>query len=230
MRAAERARCRTFGAPGELAELLIDDLAELMSERFHGGRTPAHDLPEGTVSFLFADMDGSTPLVRRLGDRYPAVLDSFREIVSNAVRASGGAVVDFDGDGAFCAFSAPAAAAQAAVALQRSLAAHAWPEDVQVRARIGVHSGAAERAPDGYVGLEVHRAARIGAAANGGQILVSGSVASALEDDPRRRLVAARSRVVRTQGAGSGGTARPARRARPGARLDGAAGHEVRAR
>jgi predicted ATPase/class 3 adenylate cyclase len=184
MRAVERVRCRTFGAPGELAEHVIDDLAALMSERFYGGRTPTNDLPEGTVSFLFADMDGSTPLVRRLGERYPAVLDAFRQIVTGAVRASGGAVVDFDGDGAFCAFSAPAEAARAAVAVQRSLAQHAWPDDVRVRARIGLHCGEAQRAPDGYVGLEVHRAARIGAAANGGQILLSGSAASALEGDP----------------------------------------------
>jgi hypothetical protein len=89
MRAGERATFRTFGAPGELAEVLLDDLASLMSERFHGGRTPAHDLPEGTVSFLFADMDGSTPLVRRLGYGYPAVLDAFRQILTHAVRARG---------------------------------------------------------------------------------------------------------------------------------------------
>ncbi len=182
---AGRGSNRVFATPGELAELLIDDLAALMSERFYGGRTPLHDLPEGTVSFLFADIDGSTPLVRQLGDGYPEVLDAFREILVGAVRANGGAVVDFDGDGAFCAFPAAGVAAQAAVSVQRRLDSHSWPENVRVRARIGVHTGVAQRAPDGYVGLEVHRAARIGAAANGGQILVSSSTASLLESDPQ---------------------------------------------
>ena len=184
IRAGERATCRTFGAPGELAEVLIDDLAALVAQRFHGGRTPSDDLPEGIVSFVFVDIDGSTPLVRMLGDGYPAVLDAFREIVTGSVVDSGGAVVDFDGDGAFCAFSTPVAAARAAVRVQRSLSAHPWPGDVRLRARIGVHTGPAQRAPDGYVGLEVHRAARIGGAANGGQILLSSSVAGALDHDP----------------------------------------------
>jgi predicted ATPase/class 3 adenylate cyclase len=179
-----RASRRAFSAPGELAELLIDDLARLVSERFYGGRTPVRELPRGMVSFLFADMDGSTPLVRRLGDDYPPVLDAFREILAGAVRANGGAVVDFEGDGAFCAFSAADDAVRAALGVQRGLRAHPWPEDVEVRARIGVHTGEAQRAPDGYVGLEVHRAARIGAAANGGQILVSTSTASVLGAEP----------------------------------------------
>ena len=183
MDADGQASRRAFSAPGELAELVIDDLAALVSERFYGGRTPTRELPAGTVSFVFADMDGSTPLVRRLGDGYPAVLDAFREILTQSVRANGGAIVDFEGDGAFCAFSAAGDAARAAVSIQRELRAHAWPEDVEVRARIGVHTGEAQRAPDGYVGLEVHRAARIGAAANGGQILISSSTAGMLESE-----------------------------------------------
>jgi len=65
IRTAEGATCRTFGAPGELAELLIDDLAALLSQGFYGGRTPSHDLPEGTVSFLFIDIDASRPDARR---------------------------------------------------------------------------------------------------------------------------------------------------------------------
>lgn len=182
MRAGGPAAGRTFATPGELAELLIDDLASLVSERFYGGRTPLHDLPEGTVSFLFVDIDGSTPIVRLLGDAYPdQVLEPFRAIVTDAVTGHRGALVDFDGDGAFCAFSTPGAAARAGIAVQRGLAAHTWPDQVVVRARVGLHTGAAQRTPDGYAGLEVHRAARIGAAANGGQILVSSSSAAILE-------------------------------------------------
>jgi predicted ATPase/class 3 adenylate cyclase len=182
IRARDRVSWRTFATPGELAELLLDDLAVLMSQRFYGGRTPSHDLPEGTVSFLFADIDGSTPIVRLLGDAYPElVLDPFRAVLTDAVTANGGAVVDFEGDGAFCAFSAAESAAAAAVEIQRSLSSRSWPEGVDLRARIGIHTGAALRTPDGYAGIEVHRAARIGAAANGGQILVSRATADLLD-------------------------------------------------
>jgi hypothetical protein len=69
---------RSFASPGELAELLLDDLAALLSQRFYGGRTPVHDLPEGTVSLLFADLDGSTPIVRLLGDAYPGGVGRLR--------------------------------------------------------------------------------------------------------------------------------------------------------
>jgi len=182
IRAQDRVPARTFATPGELAELLLDDLAGLMAERFYGGRTPVHDLPEGTVSLLFADIDGSTPIVRLLGAVYPeGVLDPFRSVVTDAVHAEGGAVVDFEGDGAFCAFAAADGAAAAAVEIQRALASRAWPEGVTIRARIGIHTGDALRTPDGYAGIEVHRAARIGAAANGGQILVSRATADLLD-------------------------------------------------
>ena len=160
--------------------LLVDDLAALLSQRFHGDRASVQDLPEGTVSFLFVDIDGSTPLVRQLGDAYPAVLDAFRLIVTESTRRHAGAVADFDGDGAVSAFSVPAAAARAAIDVQRELASASWPENVTVRARIGVHTGGIELTPNGYVGLEVHRAARIGAAANGGQVLISRATADLL--------------------------------------------------
>ena len=173
-------RVRSFATPGELAELLVDDLAALLSQRFHGDRASVQDLPEGTVSFLFVDIDGSTPLVRQLGDAYPAVLDAFRLIVTESTRRHAGAVADFDGDGVVSAFSVPAAAARAAIDVQSELAIASWPENVTVRARIGVHTGGIELTPNGYVGLEVHRAARIGAAANGGQVLISRATADLL--------------------------------------------------
>ncbi|HEY6836446.1 MAG TPA: NB-ARC domain-containing protein [Gaiellaceae bacterium] len=182
IRSRDRVSCRNFATPGELAELLLDDLAELLSQRFYGGRTPSQDLPEGTVSLLFADLDGSTPIVRLLGAAYPGgVLDPFRTVVTEAAGANGGAVVDFEGDGAFCAFAAAGGAAAAAVEMQRTLAARTWPEGLDVRARIGIHTGVAQRTADGYAGIEVHRAARIGAASNGGQILVSRATADLLD-------------------------------------------------
>ena len=124
MRAVERVRCRTFGAPGELAEHVIDDLAALMSERFYGGRTPTNDLPEGH-GFVplrrYGRIDAARPPARGALPRRARRVPTDRH---RRGRASGGAVVDFDGDGAFCAFSAPAEAARAAVAVQRSLAQH----------------------------------------------------------------------------------------------------------
>ena len=183
MRAGGPIVCRDFATPGELAELLIDDLAALLSSRFHSPQPALRELPEGLVSFMFVDIDGSTPIVQLLGEDYPdLVLDPFRKIVAGAVEGDGdGVVVHFDGDGAFCVFQRPDRAATAAVAIHRHAAAREWPNDLSIRARIGVHSGAAQRTPDNYVGLEVHRAARIGAAANGGQILVSSSTAEMLE-------------------------------------------------
>lgn len=190
MRIGDRVACRTFATPGELAELLIDDLTGLMSQRFYAGRKAAHDLPEGVVTFLFADLDGSTPIVQRLGEAYPElVLDPFRSVVHEAVRAGGGAVVDFEGDGAVCVFRAADAAARAAVAMQRLLSERRWPAEVSVRARIGLHTGTPIRTHDGYAGLEVHRAARIGAAANGGQILVSRATADLLAGHEDLRLL-----------------------------------------
>lgn len=124
IRSRDRVSSRTFATPGELAELLLDDLAELLSRRFYGGRTPLQDLPEGTVSLLFADLDGSTPIVRLLGAAYPSgVLDPFRAVVTDAVSANGGAIVDFEGDGASCAFAKAGGAAAAAVEIQRTLPA-----------------------------------------------------------------------------------------------------------
>ena len=181
MRAGGPTVLQAFATPGELAELLIEDLAALVSERFHG-RSERPELPDGVVTFLFVDIDGSTPIVQQLGDAHVAeVLEPYRSVVTSSVAAHGGAVVHYEGDGAFCAFPTPAEAAHAAVDVHRGLAQRSWPEGIAVRARIGLHTGRAQRIADNYAGLEVHRAARIGAAANGGQILVSRTSAVLLE-------------------------------------------------
>jgi DNA-binding NarL/FixJ family response regulator/class 3 adenylate cyclase len=131
------------------------------------------DLPTGTVTLLFTDIEGSTELVGRLGPDYVRVLEDHRRLVREAVSAAGGIELDCRGDEMSVVFTDAARAVEAAVAAQRALTAHQWPEDGEVRVRMGVHTG--EPAVDGssYLGLDVHRVARITGAGHGGQILVS---------------------------------------------------------
>jgi predicted ATPase/class 3 adenylate cyclase len=131
------------------------------------------DLPVGTVTFLFTDIEGSTRLLQALGDRYAAVNDQHAAIVRRAVAEAGGVEVSTHGDAFFVVFTSPAAAVQAAVAAQRGLAAHDWPPGSPVRVRMGLHTGQGALGGDDYVGIDVHRAARVADAAHGGQVLVS---------------------------------------------------------
>ena len=130
-------------------------------------------LPSGTVTLLFSDIEGSTRLLDRLGQRYDGVLDEHRRIVREAVAAHGGHEVRTEGDAFFVAFARPGDAVRAAVAAQRGLARFAWPPGAMVRIRVGVHTGEPRVMGDDYVGIDVHRAARICAAAHGGQVVVS---------------------------------------------------------
>jgi predicted ATPase/class 3 adenylate cyclase len=134
------------------------------------------------VTFLFSDIEGSTELLERIDGAYVDVLHRYHGLVRAAVQSHGGLVVDAEGDGIFCVFEDAADAAQAAVEIQRGLAAGPLGPDAEVRARIGIHTGRATATPDGYVGLDVHRAARIGAAGHGGQILTSAAVHGLLLD------------------------------------------------
>jgi predicted ATPase/class 3 adenylate cyclase len=137
-------------------------------------------LPEGTVTLLFTDIEGSTSLLESSGDSYPHLLARHHELVEEAIAASAGQVVNTAGDSFFAAFPTAEAAVTAAVEAQRRLLAEPWPENRRVLVRMGLHSGAPRRIDSGYVGLDVHRAARIMAAAHGGQILVSETTASLL--------------------------------------------------
>jgi predicted ATPase/class 3 adenylate cyclase len=132
-------------------------------------------LPTGTVTFLFSDIEGSTRLLERLGTAaYSRVLDRHQRIVRAAIAAADGTEIGTEGDSFFVVFRSAPSAVRAAVEAQRGLSQEAWPEGVELRVRMGLHTGegvAAEGAD--YVGLDVHRAARIAAAANGGQVLVS---------------------------------------------------------
>jgi predicted ATPase/class 3 adenylate cyclase len=135
-----------------------------------GSRT----LPTGTVTFLFSDIEGSTRLVQALGDAFPALLERHQALLRGAFGDAGGVEVTTEGDSFFVVFRGALAAVGAAVAAQRALAAEPWPEEAgSVRVRMGLHTGEATLGGDNYVGLDVHRAARIGGAAHGGQVLIS---------------------------------------------------------
>jgi class 3 adenylate cyclase len=147
---------------------------------------PQRTLPTGDVTFLLTDIERSTELLARLDDRYAAVLTEVRRRVRDGVRRAGGREVSARGDDVFAVFDRAPAALKAALAIQRLMAAGAWPERIDVRVRIGLHRGRPRLTDTGYVGLSVHTAARICFAAHGGQIVMSSavraSVLGSLED------------------------------------------------
>jgi class 3 adenylate cyclase len=129
--------------------------------------------PAGTVTFVFTDIEGSTRLLQELGDEYGDVARDHRRIVREAFGARGGSEVDTQGDAFFFSFPRASDAVAAAVDAQRALAAHTWPRAKDVRVRIGLHTGEPTLGDEGYVGMDVVRAARICSAGHGGQILLS---------------------------------------------------------
>jgi class 3 adenylate cyclase len=131
------------------------------------------DLPEGTVTFLFSDIEGSTQLLSQLGDQYATLLSDQRRIMRTAFANWQGQEVDTQGDSFFAAFPRATQAVSAAVEIQRALNKHQWPEDVEVRVRMGLHTGEPLKVEEGYVGMDVHRAARIAHVGHGGQVLLS---------------------------------------------------------
>jgi class 3 adenylate cyclase/DNA-binding beta-propeller fold protein YncE len=140
-------------------------------------------LPSGAVTFLFTDIEGSTRLVKQLREHYGDVLEEHQRLLRAAFDAHGGHEVDTQGDSFFVAFASARDGLLAAVDGQRALAAHPWPEGVRITVRMGLHTGQAIAARGRYTGLAVHRAARIGAAGHGGQILVSQATQTLLEDE-----------------------------------------------
>ncbi len=138
-----------------------------------GAATTVAELPTGTLTMLFSDIEGSTVLVRRLGDRYGETLSAQRTLLRAAFRSFGGRELSTEGDSFFVVFESAIAAVGCCVAGQRALAGHDWPGGEPVRVRMGLHSGEPTRHEDNYVGLDVHRAARIAAAAHGGQVVLS---------------------------------------------------------
>jgi len=141
------------------------------------------ELPTGTVTFLFTDIEGSTQMLNRLGSRYADVLAEHQRIVRAAAAAHHGREVDTQGDAFFLAFRRGKDAIAAAVAIQRDLAAHAWPEGGVIKLRIGLHTGEPQVGEDRYVGMGVNKAARIAAAGHGGQVLISRTTRDLVEDE-----------------------------------------------
>jgi len=184
--ARERARQRLLRAAKKygIAPLGFFD-GQLRKERRQGAlKAQAADiatLPRGTVTFLLTDIERSTRLLRRLEDAYAALLRDVQAIIRTNVRRVGGHEVDARADEFFAVFQQPARALTAALAIQRSLGKRAWPEKLEVRVRIGLHTGQPTLGDAGYVGIAVNTAARVCFAAHGGQILISSAARSALE-------------------------------------------------
>jgi predicted ATPase/class 3 adenylate cyclase len=135
----------------------------------------------GTVTFLFTDIEGSTKLVQALGDQYRDVLSAHCRFLRSAIEREGGTEVSTEGDSFFAVFPTAAAGLAATAAAQREIDAAAWPAGTHVRVRMGLHTGEGTLGGEDYIGLDVHRAARIAAAGHGGQIVVSESTRALAE-------------------------------------------------
>ncbi len=154
-------------------------------------RGQAHDrtaLPGGRVTFVFTDIEGSTKLLRSLGDNYQTVLDEHRRILRAAWSANDGHEINVDGDAFFVAFADTSSAVLACIAAQEGLSAHRWPEGHPVRVRMGIHSGLAYPRHDDYAAIAVHQAARIANAAHGEQVVISAKAAAAVGPPTADRL------------------------------------------
>src|SRR3712207_572183 len=140
-------------------------------------------LPEGTVTLLFTDIEGSPRILRTLGPRYAEVLADHQRLLRESFAVAGGREVDSQGDSFFVVFTRAGDAVRAAIDAQRRLAAHPWPPGGEVRVRMGIHTGEPVVGDARYVGLGVHRGARIGEAAHGGKVLLSRATRGLVEDD-----------------------------------------------
>jgi predicted ATPase/class 3 adenylate cyclase len=140
------------------------------------------ELPSGTVTMLFSDMEGSTALLSRLGGAYGDALDLHRRVLRAAWVNHGGAEMGTEGDSFFVVFQSAADGVRAALEAQRGLAVQDWPRGASVAVRIGLHTGEPMRHGDGYVGMDVHRAARVSAAAHGGQVVMTEATRSLAQE------------------------------------------------
>src|SRR5918992_5988994 len=146
------------------------------------------ELPTGTVTFLFTDVEDSTGLAYELGDAFRRVIADHRRLVRTAVDEWGGYEIDCRGEEFYLAFATPHDAVNAAIAIQRAHESHRWPGGRQVRLRIGIHTGEPAIEDDDYVGIDVHRVARLCSVGHGGQVLLSQATLDSLEDVDVRDL------------------------------------------
>jgi class 3 adenylate cyclase len=177
--ARDRARNRLLRAAKKYG---IVPIGFMSGQLRSAGQVPPRRLPAGIVTFLLADVEDSTGLVRKLGDRYGGFLTDLRTLLRSAIEAAGGCEVDARADELFAVFETAAAAVQAAVGIQRDVQTQEWPDGIECKLRIGLHTGAATPSDGGYVGLVVHTAARICALAVGGEVLTSTAVRDAMSD------------------------------------------------
>jgi predicted ATPase/class 3 adenylate cyclase len=176
--AAEVLAARHADAPGAFAAAVTGTLPGEGAAVTGGGGSWA-----GTLTFLFTDIEGSTALLRRLGEgAYAQALAVHHELIRSALAVRGGQEVVMQGDGFFAVFSSPRACVAAVLEMQQTLQAQAWPGGEHLRVRMGIHCGEAAQTPAGLMGLEVHRAARIAAVGHGGQVLVSEPAAALVRD------------------------------------------------
>jgi predicted ATPase/class 3 adenylate cyclase len=151
-----------------------------------GNRRPGEkptELPTGTVTFLFTDIEGSTRLLSALGDRYPVLLATHNVLLRDSIARHAGIEVSTEGDAFFAVFGSALDAVTAAAEAQRGLAAIPESEPATIPVRMGLHTGEGRRGGDNYVGLDVHRAARIAAAGHGGQVLLSDATGALVARD-----------------------------------------------
>jgi predicted ATPase/class 3 adenylate cyclase/DNA-binding CsgD family transcriptional regulator len=158
-------------------------VADREGQTVQTGQLSTNTPPMGTITLLFTDIEGSTRLLQQMGSRYTNVLNECRHLLRTAFQQWSGHEVDTQGDAFFAAFARATDAVEAAVAAQRAMAIYQWPEGIVVRVRMGLHTGEPERSSEGYVGLDVHLAARLMSAAHGRQVLLSGTTQELAKHD-----------------------------------------------
>ncbi|MGZ4738892.1 MAG: adenylate/guanylate cyclase domain-containing protein [Ilumatobacteraceae bacterium] len=175
--AREQARMRLLNAAKKFKIVPVGFIAgQLQTERALGHQPkPPVQLPSGFVTMLMTDIEGSTGLVQHLGERYRELIDEVWAILRRCVVEAGGHEVEARADEFFAVFEAPRSAVDAAVAVQRELRDHSWTYGLEVRVRIGIHSGYPTSTEDNYIGMDVNTTSRICAVGHGGQVVVSGN-------------------------------------------------------
>jgi len=172
--AREQARMRLLNAAKKFKIVPVGFIAgQLQSARAMAERRESVDLPSGFVTMLLTAIEGSTGLVQTLGPRYRELIDTVWSILRQGVLATGGHEVEARADEFFAVFESPRASIDAAVALQTELLERQWIDDLDVRVRIGIHSGYPTSTDTNYVGMDVNAASRICAVGHGGQVVVS---------------------------------------------------------
>jgi class 3 adenylate cyclase len=172
--ARDRARLRLLNAAKRFKIVPVGFIAgQLQTERALGERAEPVRLPSGFVTMLMTDIEGSTALVQQLGARYREVIDEVWAILRRGVEGVGGHEVEARADEFFAVFESPRCAVDAAIAVQRDLLGRSWADGLDVRVRVGIHSGYPTSTDDNYIGMDVNTTSRITAVGHGGQIVVS---------------------------------------------------------